>query len=491
MANYIIGLDFGTYQSKASINNLDKTPQKHEFFEFGKDVKKSFFLSTKVFLLENGLMAYGNYEGNDVKHEFNYFKIASAEDERFQVLSDVRKPIYNYVNSYHGYSPEFLSVLYITYVLLIIREHYNNKNKSKATGVVGGLLSGLRRRQSKENNFIIRMGIPTEYSKEANLLRRRKFETILLISDMIQKELDYSVSDYLNLKIDELLQIVRRINSNIPKNEGSLDSKLKENHLSVFPESAAGLLYFVKSGRLQKRKLYASIDIGGGTSDLSFFNVLPDGKIEYYASESYMNACNNIYLKCNGENESLEKLKDIENKIQESIKDGSWWDDDTYNSAVSEVKGKISNHLKSLILNSFQKKLGRFNTGQILSALEKQPILVYGGGLAHPKIKSWKEILIFDNGNRQTERLDMYTYMDVQDINLYKPDKSLIINKSWEEEFPFLIVAFGLSYLHHIDESYWDDSGYSSIKLRTVLREVQHPRNEGMYVYKVIERKWE
>ena len=44
MSNYLIGLDFGTYQTKVSINHLDKKPQKHEFFEFGEKKNNCLFL---------------------------------------------------------------------------------------------------------------------------------------------------------------------------------------------------------------------------------------------------------------------------------------------------------------------------------------------------------------------------------------------------------------------------------------------------------------
>lgn len=489
MPNYVIGIDFGTYQTKASINHLDKRPQKHEFFEFNYNNSFSFFLPSKVFFLKNELVAYGNQELNDVLYEFNYFKIASAEDDEFRILSEIDKPIYTYTDSYHGYSPEFLSVIYLSFVLLLIKQNYNKRLESNSTGRTDGLFSKLKIRVSETNNFRIRLGIPTEYSKEANIRRRRKFEIILLISELIQKELNYSLIDFLKIKVTDLIDLVKKYNAQIPKNEQDLDKVLNDNQLSVFPESAAGLLYFVKTGKLKRRSLYAALDIGGGTSDMSFFNVLPDGKINYLSSESYLIACNNIYLKCNEENTCLEDLTVIENTIQKSIIDDTWEINEKYVKAVKEVKSKIGVNLKKIILEAFKTSLVEFEPSKILRTLKNQPILIYGGGLSHPEIKSWDKILIFDNGGIWNE--EYLYYMDIQDINLYKPDKSLILNNNWEKDFPFLIVAFGLSYLYHSNESYWDDSEYKSISLRTIINEVPHPTNEGMYVYKIIERKWE
>jgi len=489
MSDYIIGLDFGTYQTKASINHLDRKPQKHEFFEFGEKKKKSFFFPSKVSILENGLIKYGDYTEKGIKYTFNYFKMASAEDARFQVTNDALEPIYNYKNSYKGYTPEFLSVLYITYVLLLIKEHYQKNTGSTNIGRIGGLFAGLRRQTSEANNFTIRMGIPTEYSKEVNFLRRRKFETMLLISEMIQKELKYSLKEYLKLGEDDLKILVERFNKQVPKNESEFDKMIKDNHLSVFPESAAGLLYFVKSGKLNKG-IYAAIDIGGGTTDMSFFNVY-DGKIKYYTSDSYMMACNNIYLNCNSGENTLENIKKTEQEIIESLQGDNWETNSRYTSAVSDLMKKIGDHLKKMInVTSSYGPLSKFSNAQIMKTMKDQPIIVYGGGLAHPQIEGWEEILIYDNGSKYTLNSNLLTYMEIRDINLYKPDKTIILNKNWEQHFSFLIVSFGLSYLHRLDETYWDDSDYKSIKLEKILKEVPHPTNEGMYVYKVIEGKW-
>jgi len=279
MANYIIGLDFGTYQTKVCVNHLDSTPQQHEFFQFEVDGKESFFMPSKVYLLKNNKFRYGLYKGGDIDKEFNYFKIASAEDTRFQTVSNLDRSIYNQNDNFSLIPPEFLSVVFITHVLLKVRNHYNKQLQSGRNTGIRGLFNRLQRVQDETNTFSIRLGIPTEYSKEVNLLRRRKFETILLISEMLQKRIGYSEEIFLGLgrydfegEIEAILKEINHFNSDL---ETVLNEQFK---ISVYPESAAGLLYFSKSGKLETG-LYASIDIGGGTSDISFFNVQKDKKI--------------------------------------------------------------------------------------------------------------------------------------------------------------------------------------------------------------------
>lgn len=490
MSNYLIGLDFGTYQTKASINHLDKQPQKHEFFEFNLDGKKSFFLPSKVIIRNNGLLAYGNYTGSDIKHEFNYFKMASAEHAGFNVSQNLIDSIYNYANSYNGYTPEFLSVIYITHVLLSIKE-YLNKNKSTGIGRFSGLFAGLRKQETEKSDFKIRMGIPTEYSKEVNLLRRKKFETILLISEMLQEEINYSLSDFSNMDENYLAERIKDINDEIPLIEEDFNYAIEQRKFSVFPESAAGLLYFIKSGKLKKGALYATIDIGGGTTDMSFFNVKPDGKIKYFSSDSYMEACNNIYINSVDDEHKLEDIKRFEEEIIQSIKHGTWEENKQYQCAVRGLRSKLGGHLKKMInVTTSRGALSKFPKRSIMETLKNQPIILYGGGLAHPQIESWSEIEIYDSGSRTSINYDLITSMDINDINLYKPDKELVINKNWEDQFAFLIVAFGLSYLNRSDETFWDDDEYKSIKLEKLFTEVPHPSNEGMYVYKVLEGEW-
>jgi len=57
---YNIGLDFGTYQSKACIFHLHSTPAKHEFMLFEDEERKpTFFLPSRVFLMEDDTFNYG------------------------------------------------------------------------------------------------------------------------------------------------------------------------------------------------------------------------------------------------------------------------------------------------------------------------------------------------------------------------------------------------------------------------------------------------
>lgn len=490
MANYIIGLDFGTYQSKICVNHLDSNPQQHEFFQFQTNKGESYFFLSKVYFLKDETFRYGYYNGDDIINTFNYFKIASAEDERFKLVSNIKKPVYNYGNNFGEFSPEFLSVLYITKILLEVKKHYNNSSKSFPEKRQG-LFARLRKVKETSNTFSVRLGIPTEYSKEVNILRRKKFETILLISEIIQKKVGYSIDNFQALTKRKFFTIISSILNELNKPGTDLEYMMNEVYkISVYPESAAGLLYFTKSGKLGTG-VYSAIDIGGGTSDISFFNVQPDKRIMYLASESFLTACNNIYINYSGENDvSISQISQTENQLIELINNNVWKDDQKYINSVKTVKLSIGERLKFLFNTSVFSHLGYINPNNIRHACQGNPCLIYGGGILHPWIKNWGGVMIYDGGVIASLCDSHYTYMSTKNVNEYIPDQTLIKNINWENYFPLMIVAFGLSYLHHKDHNYWDDRDYKSIKIKNILEEVLHPRNEGMYIYNVLERRW-
>lgn len=488
MAQYVIGLDFGTYQSKVCVNYLDKTPSLHEFHEFQSLGISSLFLPSKVFLLRDQTFRYGYYSGSDVQQTFNYFKIASAEDPIFHLLSEYRKPIYNIDNNFGEFAPEFLSVIYITYILLEVKERL--KSGSSNVKKKFSLLNFFGKQKVEDVNeveFFVRLGVPTEWNKKINIARRRKFEMILLVSEILQQQIAYSSEAFIKQTKDELIERIKGIVDQLKDSQDNFTNFLDNYKITVSPESAAGLLYLIQTKKLDTG-LYAAIDIGGGTSDISFFNIDAERKIKYLASESLMVACNNIYMGCSdsGRLNQIE-INNIEKKIIEMIELNSWRHDVNYIRSTNQVKNQINKELRFLFCQPVWKALvPKFKYQNVLNTFNGKPCLIYGGGIKHPKLKSWEDILVFNNGNTETH-LHPYSV----DNFAPSPDKVKNERSKWSQDFYMLVVAFGLSYLRHNSESEeWDDSQYESTNEEKKMIEVPHPRNEGFYIYDVIERKW-
>ena len=167
MKNYNIGLDFGTYQTKVCILDIDNDT--HEFFRFPSN--NSFFLPSKVSLTANGNFEYGITNNNSKKY-FYYFKIASAEDIEFR-LESFKTDTNNLYNAeeFAPFTPEFLSVAYLTFVIFTIKEVLKCRQPSeKATGLLGRLLTQAAEKETI--SFSIQLGIPTEWSQIKNLRRK-------------------------------------------------------------------------------------------------------------------------------------------------------------------------------------------------------------------------------------------------------------------------------------------------------------------------------
>lgn len=104
MSKYHIGLDFGTYQTKACI--YDSALKKRLFFVFPNGTN---FIPSRVALRFDELFEYGCEESGLALHEFRYFKMASADDDEFRIetFGVNANSIYN-EDDFKGFTPEFM-----------------------------------------------------------------------------------------------------------------------------------------------------------------------------------------------------------------------------------------------------------------------------------------------------------------------------------------------------------------------------------------------
>src|SRR5436190_6898277 len=91
--------------------------------------------------------------------------------------------------------------------------------------------------------FTIQIGIPTEWSHTKNLKRKRKFENILMGSELLQMK--YKTLDkFLQIQANDLIRDVREIYESYEfKTVVDFERRLNELGISVYPETAAGLTF--------------------------------------------------------------------------------------------------------------------------------------------------------------------------------------------------------------------------------------------------------
>ncbi len=486
MKAFHIGLDFGTSQSKACIYDVDNNV--HEFFRFPDT--NSFFISSKIGLKNDDTFEYGNSNPATYKNEYYYFKIASAEDEEFHAetfeSTPTSKPNLYLIEEFYPFTPEFLSVIYLTHLLFRIKEHYKARFTQKDSGK--GFIKKLFSASSKieDIKFTVQLGIPTEWSQRKNLRRKRKFENILMIAELLQKK--YKTHEtYIKATSEELITHVKNIYKfqNL-SNSDQFDDELNSLGISVFPETAAGLTFIIKTRQLMQG-YYGIMDIGGGTTDISFFCVESGNSIKYLASESYLIAANTFYKRIANNEVSIHDLQKAEKEVQELIASGDWQN----NKLIQPALYDVNKHLNKLVYKLFHRRVYHFRPGMV-NRYADQPMLMYGGGSRLPGLDSGR-IEIYNNGNVTSITIPTY-FMEKQKIDRYTSIINVLDDTgSWKTDLSVLVVALGLSYIKPESFANWfgeEDYQPKDGKSFRKIREIQHPQNEDYYLYDVLRSKW-
>lgn len=481
MKQYHIGLDFGTYQSKACIYHIDR--DEHEFFRFDNG---SFFLLSRVAIKKDGTLEYGDKMGAETLEEYYYFKIAAAEDEEFHAETygkEADKDVNFYkFNEFHNYTPEFLSVVYLTNILFVVKEHYQSPTQpqKERRGLISRFL-GREKQQIEEVRFTVQLGIPTEWSQAKNLKRKRKFENILMLATLLQKKY-LTLSAFLSASANQLKNDLKEAyESNSFESKEKFYSQLHELGLSIYPETAAGITFLLLTNQLLPG-YYAAMDIGAGSTDVSFYQILGNN-IKYIASESYILASNDLYRIYSGSDNSMRALKTAEDNVKLKISTDDWKKD---LHLVDSLK-KLDHQLEDKLYRLFNKRVYYFSKGMLTNYLN-QPIIMYGGGALIPIINSG-QFLLHDHGSPSSITIPR-TYVEKNMIERYSAILNILPgDESWKPFFPLLVVALGLSFIKADSAAEWfDDTDYH---IRDGAPElVPHPFNEDLFIYDVLLSKF-
>ena len=451
MANLLIGLDFGTSQTKICIVNTDNNIR--EFLKFEND---SFFLPSLVVLKSDHTFSYG--DENEVGIKYRYFKMAAAED--VDLIQITNEDLYgnlpsNNIDEFRKYSsvsdikPEVLVVLYLTYIFLYVKKKKKAVSQSSITGLLGRLS---RNAQSNENEYSINLGIPTEWNNPSHIKRKIKFESLLLTVFELSNKFE-DLDQFIKTKSNVLFEHITKINNDNVKqilnntNSDLLNEWLIKYKLSVFPESAAGINYLLKTKRLQNGA-YATIDIGAGTTDIAIFKVENNKLSFYYCSESTSIASNDFYKEYakkinNRETISFDEIKKVESDIRKNS------DIDTNLSLLA--RRFVRDGIEFAIRKTFYRKYfiilyqqDRFTALNVLNKINDKPIIVFGGG-ANIKGLSSSNYCFYKGSNPLGQNNRCFEAKPITD---YVPQVQIIDNNdSIQKDINLLILALGLTYV--------------------------------------------
>lgn len=311
-----IGLDFGTHQTKMCIQEITEDGITSYDFASFMDArgKECFTMPTMAWLNEDDTLSYGYKKGSDYIEYFQYFKQAVFTKN---------------IKWVHSISPTYVAIWYIANLFFDLEDKYGEE-------------------------FGIQMGIPTdsEFMEE-----RKKDAVCILLSafNLVENVFEHDKQAFLKTKFSKLVELTKMM----PYDE---DQKLFYS-IIIIPESLACLMPITANRRLESG-MNLMVDIGGGTTDISFFTIsYTNGMPIIYRFTSIPYGLN--YLT---KADELDKELDIKNhKISPDRLD-------TFHQLVKNC----CKELERILVNEFAKT--GFDQTKLLDALRTRPILYTGGG---------------------------------------------------------------------------------------------------------------
>lgn len=287
-----------------------------------------------------------------------------------------------------------LTVLYLAYVIFRLEERFGR-------------------------DFSIQMGVPASESTFNKLKAYASgylIQAIKLVEDVFQN----NFKKFLATPYEELLTM-------IPKYDYSEDLKMQYG-LIILPEAYAALRSLTANSRIP-RGMSIMLDIGGGTTDISFFVIEDNGEPHIYHFESIAKGLN-FFL----EYEDRQNVRTIDFSKKKELEDIP---NDVFNNAFKEFKGNIDTVIKNLTDFLHQDTISRgFIKSAFRDAVQNRPAIYTGGGC-------------YDNRMRKP----IFDFSDVK----YIDKKILGIPNVVEENrvtipYSLMATAFGLSIQRLDDE---------------------------------------
>lgn len=327
-------------------------------------------------------------------------------------------------------SPELLSVWYLTFVLFELNEKIGT-------------------------DYATQMGIPSGYENYDQ--KKKKAVSLLLSAFNLIALFDNDKQKFLSAKMEDLLGKTELIQFSQEKKD--------EYGILIFPESYAILRSLTSNNRLENG-MNLLIDIGGGTTDLSFF-IIDKEKVEkkedplsIYYYESLPKGINYIVETATNGVVMFDRHLSLDSKEL---------DEESLNGAKQKYRFEVGNSCKKLIRDLWDayKNSGqppkRFN-----EALKDRPLVYSGGGSTFKgmcnEIETFTSVKTFDGRYLKHLFIDNFSQLDSKRL------------------FPILAVSLGLSVEQINDDILISPIDELFAHLVDDSNEIQHQCEKGYYV---------
>ena len=335
-----VGLDFGTHQTKVCIENRDGAELKYEFFKFkdGKGVEQ-YTLPSIISVDKDGYLSYG-YLSEAVPKTNSFFKgkkypVRPQSDFSRKIIRYFKQATFtNTNNDINKTDAIYYSIWYISYILFDLEAKYGQ-------------------------DFAIQMGVPTDGEK-LNIKKQLVVRILLSAYKLVEEVYGNNKEEFLNTPINQLKEKTEFVTYS--------NSKKEEYNILVFPEAYACLMPLIKQNKIA-RGMSLMIDIGGGTTDISFFTINTDKKTpQVYGLYSIDKGLNFLTDAMNVNHKSISSNIQNASEILEDRKR-------IYKKEIETVCKKLNYNLAQEL-----KKQTKMPISSLIEALGTRPIIYTGGG---------------------------------------------------------------------------------------------------------------
>lgn len=313
-----VGLDFGTHQTKVCIEDQEGVELHYSFLKFHDEYGNSHYTLPSIINIDSkGLLSYGFIPSKEKGEIIRYFKQGTFTNVNTG-MSQIDAMYY--------------SIWYIAYILFGLEETYGQ-------------------------NFTIQMGVPTDSSR---LERQKQMASVVLASayHLVEDVFDNDENAFIDCSLILLKEKTEII---------SYSKEVKEEYrFLIFPEAYACLMPLTSSSKIDTG-MSLMVDIGGGTTDISFFTIKEDHP-QLYDFKSVNKGLNYLTEYDLANDERLDSnVTDISD-----IKQGK---EIIYINEINNLCAELINSLYSV----FSKK-SNLAIEKLKDTLKHRPIVYSGGG---------------------------------------------------------------------------------------------------------------
>ena len=255
-------------------------------------------------------------------------------------------------------SADIVSIWYLTYLLLYARKYVRERFD-----------------ETFEESVSVQMGVPSGLDNSVSRMIHYRGQRYLVSARHLM-ELFQSPEDMCTIGYRDLLDMTKYA-------EGNVVEEAEQYGFVIIPEAYAGLQSLTYSRRLTRGNMHLLVDIGGGTTDISFFTIDESLMPSIHTVTSFHKGLNYILEHFIAENPDY-SMGEAQGLLLTNT--------ELFNRSIQLYKNELKVTLKSVVdyvVEEFNKELcgTDLKVDALIEAMIGRPIVYCGGGSVFPKMK--------------------------------------------------------------------------------------------------------